>query len=71
MIRISDNGFGIPKEDQPKVFDAFFKAGNASNIPGTGLGLHIVDRFVKRLMGIIHHQSRLSGGSTFTLVFNL
>lgn len=71
VIRVWDNGIGIPREDQPRVFDAFFRAGNASNIPGTGLGLHIVERFVKQFNGIVHVKSRLLGGSTFTIVFNV
>ena len=71
VIRVKDNGIGIPKEDQPRIFDAFFRAGNACNIPGTGLGLHIVDRFVREMNGTVHLRSRLNKGSTFTVIFNI
>lgn len=71
VIRVKDDGIGIPKKDQPRIFEPFYRADNASNIPGTGLGLHIVDRFVRQLNGMVHTKSRLHMGSTFTLIFNI
>lgn len=49
-ITIKDDGIGIPKTDQKHLFDAFFRAHNTGSIPGTGLGLNIVARYVA-LMG--------------------
>lgn len=40
VFSIKDNGLGIPEEDQPFLFQPFFRAHNTGNIPGTGLGLH-------------------------------
>ncbi|MFA6393677.1 MAG: ATP-binding protein [Patescibacteria group bacterium] len=48
FIRVSDTGIGIPKEDEPKLFDKFVRAKNAVNAyaDGTGLGLYIVKKIV-------------------------
>jgi signal transduction histidine kinase len=59
---------GIPAADQVHLFERFFRATNATNIQGTGLGLHIVGRYVEILNGIISYQSELEKGSTFTIV---
>ncbi len=45
-IEVRDYGIGIPQEEQKCVFSRFFRAGNASNVSGTGLGLHIVKKYV-------------------------
>jgi signal transduction histidine kinase len=42
VIKVKDNGIGIPKEDQEHLFERFFRGGNATNIQGTGLGLNII-----------------------------
>jgi signal transduction histidine kinase len=68
VIEIGDNGMGIPKEDLPHVFDAFFRASNAYGIPGTGLGLHIVERSVKQMNGLIQVRSNLQTGTRFSLI---
>jgi signal transduction histidine kinase len=44
-FEITDYGIGIPEVDQPNLFDSFFRARNTQNIPGTGLGLPIVQQF--------------------------
>ncbi len=66
-IMVSDEGIGIPDEDKKHMFDRFFRASNASNIPGTGLGLNIVKRYVDLLNGTIKFSSTYQKGSTFTL----
>ena len=66
-IEISDKGIGIPKSDQVHLFERFFRATNVTNIQGTGLGLHIVGRYVELLDGIIKYSSELENGSTFTI----
>lgn len=69
IISVSDNGIGIPESDQEHLFQPFFRAGNTSNIPGTGLGLNIVLRYVKLLDGELSFESKLKQGSIFTLTF--
>ena len=66
-ISITDQGIGIPKEEQQYLFTRFFRAHNAENIQGTGLGLNIVRRYVTLLGGKISYQSAVGIGSTFTV----
>jgi len=67
-ITISDHGIGISKEDQEHLFSSFFRGHNASNIQGTGLGLHIVKRYLDLLGGTIHLESELNKGTSFTIM---
>ena len=62
---IRDEGIGIPEEDQKHMFDRFFRASNAGNVQGTGLGLNIVRRYVDLLGGRISFSSEHGKGSTF------
>ncbi len=64
-ISVQDHGIGIPEEDQRHLFSRFFRAHNVENIQGTGLGLHIVKRYLELLQGQIHFSSELGKGSTF------
>ena len=66
-IRVKDNGIGIPEEEQPKLFQRFFRAENVSNIQGTGLGLNIVKKYVEILGGEISFESKLNQGTTFVV----
>jgi PAS domain S-box-containing protein len=66
-FEVKDHGIGIPKEDQPKLFERFFRATNASNIQGTGLGLNIVRRYTELLDGKIGFTSEVGQGTTFTV----
>lgn len=70
-IHIVDHGIGIPKSEQKKMFDRFFRAGNATNIQGTGLGLNIVKKYADLLGGDISFKSEEGKGSTFTLTLPL
>ena len=65
VVTIKDQGIGIPKEDQKHLFDRFFRASNAGNVQGTGLGLNIVRRYVDLLRGEISFTSEYEKGSTF------
>jgi signal transduction histidine kinase len=67
-IKITDQGMGIPIADQVHLFERFFRATNATNIQGTGLGLHIVGRYIEILEGSISYESQLEKGSTFKIV---
>ena len=65
IISIADNGKGITKEDQEKIFDRFYKADQSRSTPGTGLGLTISQRIVGLHGGTITVESALEKGSTF------
>ncbi|MEN9702532.1 MAG: hypothetical protein RIR55_1874 [Bacteroidota bacterium] len=67
ILEIIDQGLGIPQSDQIHLFERFFRATNVTNIQGTGLGLHIVGRYVELLKGTIQYKSELEKGSTFTI----
>lgn len=66
-IAVKDKGIGIPENDLPFLFTRFFRAHNAGNIQGTGLGLNIVKRYVELLHGTIAVESELGTGTTFTV----
>ncbi len=67
IIKVKDYGIGIPIVDQKYLFTRFFRAGNVTNIQGTGLGLNIVERYVHLLNGTIAFESTLELGTTFTV----
>ncbi len=69
IIRVIDRGIGIPEEDQKNLFERFFRAGNASNIGGTGLGLNIVKRYLDLLGGKISFTSKEGEGTEFIIRF--
>lgn len=68
-ISVEDKGIGIALSDQEHLFTSFFRAKNAVNIQGTGLGLHIVKRYLDLLGGEVCLQSELNKGTkvTFTI----
>jgi PAS domain S-box-containing protein len=66
-ICIKDNGIGIPKTELENLFTRFFRASNAQEIKGTGLGLHIVSRHVDMLGGRIKCQSEEGIGTQFCI----
>lgn len=65
LIDIKDHGIGIPLEDQPHIFERFYRANNSGNMPGTGLGLSIVKKYVEILNGDIRFASIPNKGTTF------
>lgn len=66
-INITDNGIGIPSDEQKHLFDRFFRARNAVNIQGTGLGLSIIGKYVDLLGGTVNFKSEENKGTTFTI----
>lgn len=71
-IAVKDNGIGISEEDKTHLFTTFYRGKNVTNIQGTGLGLHIVKRYVNLLGGTIQLDSTLGMGTniTFTIPSN-
>lgn len=67
---VTDNGIGISKADQGKVFDKFFRAEDyrTSKTTGTGLGLYISQKLAKILCSEITFESVINHGSTFNLI---
>jgi PAS domain S-box-containing protein len=65
VLKVIDQGIGIPDLDQKSMFDRFFRAGNVTNIEGTGLGLNIVNRYLSLLGGDISFTSKEGEGTTF------
>lgn len=68
---VKDQGIGISAEDQEHLFDRFFRGRNAANIKGTGLGLHIVSKYLELLNGKITCRSRLNEGTEFIIILKL
>ncbi|MBT3338805.1 MAG: GAF domain-containing protein [Anaerolineae bacterium] len=69
IFRIEDQGSGISPEDQPHIFEKFYRAKNAvSHESGSGLGLAIVKTIVESHQGRIWVQTKLGVGSVFTVV---
>ncbi|WOK06194.1 ATP-binding protein [Imperialibacter roseus] len=64
-ITVKDEGIGIPKKDQQHLFDRFFRANNAINIQGTGLGLNIVKKYIELMNGHIEFSSEENKGTEF------
>lgn len=71
IITVQDNGMGIPQEEQQHLFERFFRAKNATNIQGTGLGLNIVKKHVDLMGGNIEFTSKLEHGTTFVITLPL
>ena len=68
-VSVADEGIGISEEDKNHLFTSFFRGKNALNIQGTGLGLHIVKRYIDMVGGTVDLQSTLGKGTiiTFTI----
>jgi len=69
LLTIRDTGIGIPKEEQSRSFEKFFRGANAKLVKtdGTGLGLYIAAQAVKLLQGKIWVESVAGKGSTFSV----
>jgi signal transduction histidine kinase len=67
VMQVRDEGIGIPEEEKEHLFESFFRARNAQNIQGTGLGLHIIKRYSDLLNGNIALDSEINKGTTVTI----
>lgn len=68
---IKDRGLGITKEDQQHLFERFFRGANVTAIQGTGLGLHIVQKYAELLGGKVSCRSELEKGTEFIIEFEI
>ncbi len=66
-IRVADTGYGIPKNQQDKIFTKLFRADNVrkKDTEGTGLGLYIVKSIIEHTEGTIRFESEENKGTTF------
>lgn len=69
LIRVIDNGRGIPPEFLPSIFDMFTRVGDSHHVPGSGVGLAITKRIVELHGGSIWAESKVGKGSVFHIVF--
>lgn len=71
QLAVQDTGIGISPEDQERIFQKFFRAGDeaAQQAPGTGLGLNITKNLVEMLGGRIWFESNFRQGTTFYCLF--
>ncbi|MCT9869114.1 GAF domain-containing sensor histidine kinase [Paenarthrobacter aurescens] len=69
LVRIADNGLGIPEHDLPHIFTRFYRASNATSaaVPGSGLGLAIAHDIISRHMGRLLLDSTLGAGTTVSV----
>jgi signal transduction histidine kinase len=67
LAKITDQGIGIPKSEQGKLFERFFRGGNVGIVEGTGLGLSIVKKCIDVLHGEITFDSDPGRGTTFNV----
>ena len=65
-MSVTDEGIGISIEDQQHLFTSFFRGNNVINIQGTGLGLHIVKRYLDLLQGEVQLESAIGKGTKIT-----
>jgi signal transduction histidine kinase len=70
-FEVRDCGLGIAKEDQQHLFERFFRGANVTAIQGTGLGLHIVQKYTELMGGKITCISELEKGTCFVIEFTL
>ena len=73
VIQVTDHGIGIPAGEQPRIFQKFYRIPTPGNqqVPGTGLGLTLVDHIVKAHGGRVEVDSSPGRGSTFSIVLPL
>lgn len=67
-LMVEDEGMGIPEDEQSKLFERFYRAKNAGNIQGTGLGLNIIKKYIELMGGSITFESELDKGTTFIVL---
>ena len=72
-VEIADRGIGIPREEQAKVFEKFYRVGNGlvHDVKGSGLGLSLVKHIIEAHHGSISIESEVGKGTRFTILLPL
>ena len=68
-LEFKDNGIGIPHIEIEKIFQPFYRASNAGNKPGNGLGLALTKKIVELHKGAIEITSVLNTGTVIRVIF--
>jgi two-component system, OmpR family, sensor histidine kinase KdpD len=68
-IAVRNSGVTIPEREQARIFERFYRGGHAGQLPGTGMGLAIVQEIVKAHGGTLRVASAPDTGTTFTMLF--
>lgn len=68
-VRVADNGPGIPEGEQAKIFGRFYRAANAYQKEGVGIGLYLIRQIAEGQGGYVKVSSGKGGGSVFSLYF--
>jgi len=67
IVDVVDTGPGIPAEELPHIFEELYRGENARGVPGSGLGLRLVERIVELHEGILQVRSKPEHGTVFTI----
>jgi two-component system OmpR family sensor kinase len=67
IVEVADTGAGIPAEEIPHIFEELYRGGNARGVPGSGLGLRLVERIVALHDGTVQVRSKPEVGTVFTV----
>jgi len=67
VVSVTDRGSGIGAADLPKLFMPYYRGGNSRGVPGAGMGLYLVERFVAVHGGTVSVESRQGEGTTVTV----
>ncbi len=67
VVSVADRGTGVGAEDLPNLFMPYYRGGNSRGVPGAGMGLHLVERFVAAHGGTVSLDSRPGAGTTVTV----
>lgn len=68
MLSVSDKGIGIPEAELNSLFQSFYRASNAEDLQGTGLGLVIIKQLTEMHNGTVSAESALNRGSKFSIL---
>ena len=71
QVRVADHGVGVPTHERDRIFAPFFRTSRTSDLPGTGLGLHISQQVAKRHRGRLWLEASSDAGSVFAFALAL